>query len=149
MPRKSTVRLQDFRENPANPQTITADDFATLRRSVAKYPALLAKRQKDILAFCPEPYREVRATFSAAAGSYEARWYDPEWRKDETAPQRTRERIWDAEAAEAIVRRCKGKQGEVTEVKKPVSMPAPLLFDLTSLQKEASNRYGFSARRTL
>lgn len=41
----STVRLQDFRENPANPQTITADDFATLRRSVAKYPALLAKRQ--------------------------------------------------------------------------------------------------------
>lgn len=40
-----TVRLQDFRENPANPQTITADDFATLRRSVAKYPALLAKRQ--------------------------------------------------------------------------------------------------------
>ncbi|MDD6814292.1 MAG: DNA topoisomerase 3 [Akkermansia muciniphila] len=111
--------------------------------------ALLAKRQKDILAFCPEPYREVRATFSAAAGSYEARWYDPEWRKDETAPQRTRERIWDAEAAEAIVRRCKGKKGEVTEVKKPVSMPAPLLFDLTSLQKEASNRYGFSARRTL
>lgn len=40
-----TVRLQDFRENPANPQTITAEDFATLRRSVAKYPALRSKRQ--------------------------------------------------------------------------------------------------------
>ena len=45
MPKKTTVRLQDFKENPANPQRITADDFATLRRSVAKYPALLSKRQ--------------------------------------------------------------------------------------------------------
>ena len=45
-PKKAaTVRLQDFKENPANPQRITADDFATLRRSVAKYPALLSKRQ--------------------------------------------------------------------------------------------------------
>ncbi len=111
--------------------------------------AILAARQKDILAFTPEPYSEVRATFAAASGSYEAKWFDPEWKKNEATPQRTRDRIWNAEDAAAIAARCQGQPGEVKETRKPVSMPAPLLFDLTSLQKEASNRFGFSARRTL
>ncbi len=111
--------------------------------------AILAARQKEILAFTPEPYHEVRATFAAASGSYEAKWFNPAWKKDETAPQRTRDRIWSAEEAAAIAARCQGQPAEVRETHKPVSMPAPLLFDLTSLQKEASNRFGFSARRTL
>ena len=111
--------------------------------------ALLAARQKEILNFVPETYSEVRATFKAKNGTYEGKWFDADWKKDEKAPQRTRERIWDKATAEAIAERCKGKPGEVKEVKKPVSMPAPLLFDLTSLQKEASNRFGFSASRTL
>ncbi len=111
--------------------------------------AILAARQKEILAFTPEPYSEVRATFAAKEGSYEGRWFDPAWKKDEKQPQRTRERIWDADLAAAIAKRCEGRPATVKETKKPVSMPAPLLFDLTSLQKEASNRYGFSARRTL
>ncbi len=111
--------------------------------------AILAARQKDILAFTPEPYSEVRATFAAATGNYEAKWFDPAWKKNESQPQRTRDRLWDAEAAAAIAARCQGQPGEVKETRKPVSMPAPLLFDLTSLQKEASNRFGFSARRTL
>ncbi len=111
--------------------------------------ALLAARQKDILAFVPETYHEVRATFKTTNGSYEGRWFDPEWKKDERAPQRTRERLWDAAKAAAIAARCQGRPAEVKETRKPVSMPAPLLFDLTSLQKEASNRFGFSASRTL
>ncbi|MBE6417398.1 MAG: DNA topoisomerase III [Akkermansiaceae bacterium] len=111
--------------------------------------ALLAARQKDILSFTPEEYREVKATFKAEAGKYEGKWFDAAWKKDEKAPQRTKERIWDAATAQAIADRCAGQPGEVKEVKKPVSMPAPLLFDLTSLQKEASNRFGFSASRTL
>ncbi len=111
--------------------------------------AILAARQKDILAFTPEPYSEVRATFASASGNYEGKWFNPGWKKDESAPQRTRDRIWSAEEAAAIAARCQGQPGEVKETHKPVSMPAPLLFDLTSLQKEASNRFGFSARRTL
>ncbi len=111
--------------------------------------AILATRQKEILSFVPEPYSEVRATFAAASGNYDAKWFDPTWKKDETAPQRTRDRIWSTEEAAAIAARCQGQPGEVRETRKPVSMPAPLLFDLTSLQKEASNRFGFSARRTL
>ena len=111
--------------------------------------ALLTARQKDILAFTPETYHEIHARFNAAAGSYEGRWYNPDWKKDEKAPQRTKERLWDADTAAAIAERCQGRPGMVKETRKPVSMPAPLLFDLTSLQKEASNRFGFSARRTL
>lgn len=111
--------------------------------------AILAKRQKEILAFIPEPYQEVRATFAATAGSYAAKWYDPQWKKNELAPLRTKERIWDPAFAAEVVARCQGKPAEVTEKRKPVSVPPPLLFDLTSLQKEASNRYGYSARRTL
>ncbi len=111
--------------------------------------AILAARQKEILAFTPEPYSEVRATFAAASGSYEAKWFDPEWKKNEATPQRTRDRLWSAEEAAAIAARCQGQPAVVKETQKPVSMPAPLLFDLTSLQKEASNRFGFSARRTL
>ncbi len=111
--------------------------------------ALLAARQQDILAFTPQAYHEVRAQFQAQAGTYEGKWQDTAWKKDEAYPERTRDRIWSSELAEAIVARCAGKQAEVVENKKPVKQAAPLLFDLTSLQKEASNRFGFSARRTL
>lgn len=111
--------------------------------------AILAARQKEVLAFHPEPYYEVRASFAAESGSYSGKWFDPDWKRDEKQPQRTRDRIWDAETAAAIAARCQGQPALVKEQRKPVSMPAPLLFDLTSLQKEASNRFGFSASRTL
>ena len=111
--------------------------------------AILAERQKKVLAFQPETYYEVHAEFRTKDGEYSGKWFDTKWKKDEKNPQRTRERIWNPEQAEAIVARCKGKEATVQEKKKPVSIPPPLLFDLTSLQKEASNRFGFSASRTL
>ena len=111
--------------------------------------AILAERQKQVLAFQPEDYHEVHATFKAKGGSYVGKWFDPDWKKDEKAPQKLRDRLWSAAQAQAIAERCRGREGTVLETKKPVSMPAPLLFDLTSLQREASNRFGFSAKRTL
>ena len=111
--------------------------------------AILAARQKEVLAFQPESYHEVRASFATQAGSYSGKWFDPHWKRDEKQPQRTRDRLWSAEDAAAIAARCQGRSAQVKETRKPVSMPAPLLFDLTSLQKEASNRFGFSASRTL
>ena len=111
--------------------------------------AILAERQKQVLAFTPEDYYEVHATFKAKGGTYTGKWFDPDWKKDEKAPQKQRDRLWSAKRAQEIAERCRGKEGTVLETKKPVSMPAPMLFDLTSLQREASNRYGFSAKRTL
>src|SRR5262249_50712009 len=59
------------------------------------------------------------------------------------------ERIWDVKRAEAIREKCLGKPGVVTEESKPTTQVSPLLYDLTSLQREANGRFGFSAKNTL
>src|SRR5208282_3702665 len=58
-------------------------------------------------------------------------------------------RIWDKAAAEALREKCLGKPGIVTEESKPSTSMSPLLYDLTSLQREANGRFGFSAKNTL
>jgi DNA topoisomerase-3 len=110
---------------------------------------ILVNREKDIAAFVPRAYWEVFGDFTVAAGGYKGRWFDEAFKKDENDPHSKAERIWDKEKAEAIKSRCEGKTGIVEEVKKPKKESCPPLFDLTSLQREASNKFGFSARRTL
>jgi DNA topoisomerase-3 len=110
--------------------------------------AILTEREEKIRAFRPRDYWEVRATFAAAAGEYEGRWFDPQFRKDDD-PERRAERIWSRASADAIAAACSGKIGTVSEESKPSSQLSPLLFDLTSLQREANARFGFSARSTL
>ena len=110
--------------------------------------AILTQRELEIQAFEPEPYSEVWAEFDVQSGSYSGRWIDRDWKKNDH-PHSRAERIWDPEQAAVIRDRCRGKAGTVTEEKKPVTTVAPLLYDLTSLQREAANRYGFSAKRTL
>ncbi|MEM7013556.1 MAG: DNA topoisomerase III, partial [Verrucomicrobiota bacterium] len=111
--------------------------------------AIMVEREKQIQAFESRDYWEVHADFSAAAGSYEGRWFDEKWRKDPEDSHKKAERLWTREQAEAIQQRCQGKPGEVEEQKKPRKEAPPLLYDLTTLQREASSRFGFSARRTL
>src|SRR5262245_23440025 len=109
---------------------------------------ILIEREERIRAFRPKDYWEVHGRFAAKAGEYEGRWFDPEFRKDDDAERRA-ERIWSRATAETIVAECEGKTGTVSEESKPVSQLSPLLFDLTSLQREANARFGFSARNTL
>jgi DNA topoisomerase-3 len=90
----------------------------------------------------------VHARFGAKAGEYAGRWFDPEFVKADDA-ERKPERLWQATSAEAIVAACRGKPGTVSEETKPTTQASPLLFDLTSLQREANGRFGFSARGTL
>jgi DNA topoisomerase III len=97
----------------------------------------------------PRDYWEVRASFGAAAGTYEGRWFDPAFRKPADDEHARAERLWDKAKAEAIVAACRGKTGTVTEEAKPSSQSSPLLFDLTSLQREGNGRFGFSAKTTL
>ena len=110
--------------------------------------AILVEREEKIKAFTPKDYWEVHARFGAKAGEYAGRWFDPEFKKDDDA-ERKAERLWDEKRAAAIVAACEGKKGIATEESKPSTQLSPLLFDLTSLQREANGRFGFPARMTL
>jgi DNA topoisomerase-3 len=110
--------------------------------------AILVEREDKIRAFTSRDYWEVHARFGAKAGEYAGRWFDPAFKKDDDA-ERKPERVWSAKDALAIAAACKGKKGVATEETKPSTQLSPLLFDLTSLQREANGRFGFPARMTL
>ncbi len=110
--------------------------------------AIVAEREDRIRSFVPRNYWEVRATFDAKAGSYEGRWFDEAFRKGDD-PDARAERLWEESKATAIVAACTGKPGDVSEESKPSTQMSPQLFDLTSLQREANGRFGFSAKTTL
>ena len=111
--------------------------------------SIVVEREEKIKNFVSRDYWEVRAEFVCAAGIYEGRWLDTKFKKDETDPEKKAERLWSKAAAESIVAACRGRQGTVTEESKPATQIAPALFDLTSLQREANARFGFSAKNTL
>lgn len=111
--------------------------------------SIVVEREEKIKKFVPRDYWEVRAEFVCAAGVYEGRWLDQNFKKDENDPEKRAERLWSKAAADSIAAACRGKQGVVTEESKPTTSMAPALFDLTSLQREANGRFGFSAKNTL
>jgi DNA topoisomerase-3 len=111
--------------------------------------SIVVSREEKIKQFVPRAYWEVRAEFVCAAGIYEGRWLDRQHKKNELDPEQRAERLWSQAAADSIVTACRNKVGIVTEESKPATQLAPALFDLTSLQREANSRFGFSAKNTL
>jgi DNA topoisomerase-3 len=114
--------------------------------------SILVERELQIRAFVPKGYWEVHATFGAKAGEYEGKWFDEtlaDQKVAERGAEQRPERLWTQERAEQIVGECRGKTGEVHDEKKPARQLSPLLYDLTSLQREGNSRFGLSARRTL
>jgi len=110
--------------------------------------AILVEREERIRAFRPRDYWEVEAEFAAVAGTYRGRWFDEKFAKSDDEHAKA-ERLWDVKNAEALRKKCLGKHGTVEEESKPTTQLSPLLFDLTSLQREANGRFGFSAKTTL
>ncbi|MDP1673410.1 MAG: DNA topoisomerase III [Burkholderiales bacterium] len=110
---------------------------------------IVVDREQKIRKFVSRDYWEVRASFAAKTGDYEGRWFDPAFKRDENDPEKKENRLWDRAEAEKIAEDCRGKPGAVTEESKPSSQLSPMLFDLTSLQREANGRFGFSAKVTL
>ncbi|WP_343584939.1 DNA topoisomerase III [Herbaspirillum sp.] len=111
--------------------------------------SIVVEREEKIKKFVPRDYWEVHAEFVCAAGIYKGRWLDRAHKKDEADPEKRPERLWAKAAADSIVAACRDKVGTVTEESKPTTQMAPGLFDLTSLQREANSRFGFSAKNTL
>src|SRR5208283_3019090 len=111
--------------------------------------AILVEREERIKNFVSRDYWEVHGAFAAQAGPYEGRWFDERFARKDGETDLKPERLWDVKQAEAIRDKCLGKPGIVTEESKPTTQVSPLLYDLTSLQREANGRFGFSAKNTL
>ncbi|SOY41234.1 DNA topoisomerase III [Cupriavidus taiwanensis] len=111
--------------------------------------SIVVEREEKIKHFVPRDYWEVRAEFIAAAGLYEGRWFDPKFKKNEFDPEARESRLWSEAEAKSIVAACRDKPGIVSEESRPSTQQSPALFDLTTLQREANSRFGFSAKNTL
>ncbi|HQU80095.1 MAG TPA: DNA topoisomerase III [Azonexus sp.] len=111
--------------------------------------AIVVEREKKIREFKPRSYWEVEADFAAKAGNYTGKWFDEGYKGKEDDEHARADRLWEQNKAEAIRAATRGKPGIVTEEAKPETRLSPLLFDLTSLQREANARFGFSAKTTL
>ena len=121
--------------------------------------SVVVEREEKIRKFVSRDYWEVHASFAAAAGEYPGKWFDPAWKKaaanlaagttDEPDAELRADRVWSAAQAQAIADAVRGKSATVTEESKPITQASPLLFDLTSLQREANGKFGFSAKTTL
>ncbi|MGG1945303.1 DNA topoisomerase III [Trinickia sp. NRRL B-1857] len=111
--------------------------------------SIVVEREEKIRHFVPRDYWEVRAEFVCAGGFYEGRWFDPKFKRDEFDPEKRDSRLWSVAAAESVVAACRDHIGTVSEESKPSTQLSPQLFDLTSLQREANGRFGFSAKNTL
>jgi len=111
--------------------------------------AIVVERERKIREFKPRAYWEVEAEFAAKAGSYAGKWFDETYRGKEEDEHARADRLWERARADTIRAATLGKPGIVTEEAKPETRLSPQLFDLTSLQREANGRFGFSAKTTL
>ena len=110
--------------------------------------AIMVEREEQIRKHIARDYWEIHATFLAAGGEYPGKWFDPKWKKDDDSDRRA-DRVWNERDALAIVEAVRSKACSVTEESKPTTQASPQLFDLTSLQREANGKFGFSAKTTL
>src|SRR4051812_31341717 len=130
--RAATIRLRS-----------SFDGAVSLGRVQTPTLAIIARREEEIRAFKPEPYWLVDATFEPVGGD-SGRRYAGRYHAG------AQPRLATAAEAEAIVAAVRGRTGEITKLEKTTKKErAPLLYDLTTLQREANTRFGFSARRTL
>lgn len=111
--------------------------------------ALLVNRELEILSHVPRPYWKIEGEFAAKDHKYPGTWFDPNFKKDDNDPDLKEDRIFNEDVAKKIVAMVTDKTGTASETRKAKPRKAPQLFDLTTLQKEANRRFGWSAARTL
>jgi DNA topoisomerase-3 len=110
--------------------------------------SIVVEREEKIRKHVSRPYWEVKASFDATAGQYDGKWFDPKFKKGEDADARA-DRLWNEADARAIEQAVRGQPASVVDEAKPSTQASPLLYDLTTLQREANSRFGFSAKTTL
>ena len=124
--------------------------------------SVVVEREEKIRKFVSRDYWEIHASFLAEAGEYPGKWFDPKWKKaaanaatpgytegGDPDPELRADRLWTQREAHEIAEAVRGKAATVTEESKPTTQAPGQLFDLTSLQREANGKFGFSAKTTL
>ncbi len=112
--------------------------------------SLLVKRERTRHEFVARPYWNLLAHFHFCNDeSYEGKWIDLSFAKDPEDPYKKADRLWQSIDADKIIAKCTGRPAVIEEESKKTSQGAPQLYDLTSLQREANSRFGFSAKNTL
>jgi len=111
--------------------------------------SIMVEREEKIRKHVARDYWEIKATFAAQAGEYDGKWFDPKWKKNPDDPEARADRVWNEHDAQAIRDAALGQPASVTEEAKPSTQSSPGLYDLTTLQREANSRLGFSAKTTL
>ncbi|CAN5332501.1 DNA topoisomerase III [soil metagenome] len=111
--------------------------------------SIVVEREEKIRKHVSLPYWEVKATFDAVAGQYDGKWFNPKWKKNPDDAEQRADRLWNEADAQAIAQAVRGQPARVTDEAKPNTQASPLLYDLTTLQREANSRFGFSAKTTL
>ncbi len=111
--------------------------------------SIVVEREEKIRRHVARPYWEIKAAFAAQAGEYEGKWFDPKWKKNPDDAELRADRVWNEADAQAIAQACRNQPASVTEEAKPSTQSSPGLYDLTTLQREANSRFGFSAKTTL
>jgi DNA topoisomerase III len=127
-----------------------AGNVASVGRVQTPTLAIVYAREQEIRNFKPRDYWRVTATFEVAKGRYEGVYQRANFKRVENDEHDRIDRIWEKALAEAVLAACQGQPlAKVAEEKKGSTQAAPRLYDLTTLQREANNRYGLPARRTL
>ena len=111
--------------------------------------SVVVEREEQIRKFISRDYWEIHGSFQVAAGSYAGKWFNPEHKKDAEDAEKKHDRVWSEAEALAIADAVRHQTASITEESKPTTKASPGLFDLTSLQREANGRFGFSAKTTL
>jgi len=111
--------------------------------------SIMVEREEKIRKHVSRDYWEIKATFAAQAGEYDGKWFDPKWKKNPDDAEARSDRVWNERDAQAIKEAALGQPASVTEEAKPSTQSSPGLYDLTTLQREANSRLGFSAKTTL
>ena len=111
--------------------------------------SIVVEREEKIRKHIARDYWELRASFDAVAGPYAGKWFDPAFKKSADDAELRADRLWDEASAQAIAAAVRGQPASVTEESKPTTSSCPALYDLTTLQREANSRFGFSAKTTL
>ncbi|MDO5521034.1 MAG: DNA topoisomerase III [bacterium] len=102
--------------------------------------SMIAKREEDIRKFVPKPYYGMKLAVK------KDKTFNLTWQMD----GKGNTRCFDKEKVASALKKVQNSEFVITEINKTVKkQPAPALYDLTELQRDANSFFGFSAKQTL